>query len=136
MSANLIVTTHIFNLAAMKFKYKTYKIEDFIDIVKRKIDRVEGYDPDYYYNIYGNDEGRGFVPGMQIYVGDTVEVNDDDEEIYPPEVIERKLSSLYSCGTFQDVIDLAMRQNNSVSHEKLIECLNYYSNHDDFLDVA
>jgi len=34
------------------------------------------------------------------------------------------------------VIDLAMRQNPKVTMEKLIECLNYYSEHDDFLDVA
>jgi hypothetical protein len=117
------------------FKYKTYKIEDFIELVKQKKDRTEGYDPDYYYQVYGDDEGNGLALGMPIYISDSIEVNDDDEEIYPSDVMNKKLSPLYSCTTFQDVIDLALRQDPKVAMEKLIECLNYYSEHDNFLDV-
>jgi len=72
---------------------------------------------------------------MLVYIGDTVQATDEGEEIYPKEVI-KKFSFLYSCENFQAVIDLATSQDSQVSHEKLIECLNYYSDHDDFLDIA
>jgi uncharacterized protein (DUF433 family) len=120
-----------------KFKHKAYKLEDFIDLVKDKKDRPLTYDRDYYYDIYGADTyGDTLVLGMEIYVGDTVQATDDGEEIYPDEVLAKNLSFLYSSENFQAVIDLAVSQNPDVSHEKIVECLNYYDENDDFLDIA
>lgn len=118
------------------FKHKIYKIENFIDIVKNKQDRPFSYDPDFNYNIYGDDSSGGdFHSNMDIYVGDTVEFTDDGEEIYPDAVLSQGLSFLYSCENFQAVVDLALSQDSGVSHEKIIECLNYYNEYDDFLDI-
>ncbi|MGN7812491.1 DUF7716 domain-containing protein [Flavobacterium sp. 22076] len=117
------------------FKNKTWILSDFIKFVQEKKDRSLNYNADYYYDIYGSDNDNLLSPEMTIYVGDTVEVSDDDDEIYPDKVVEMDFWFKYSCDNFQDVIDLATEQNEDVSILKLVECLNHYNKYDDFLDI-
>lgn len=119
------------------FKHKGYRIEDFIEIVKNKGDRSKSYDREYYYDVYGKESpGDKLVLGMEVYIGDTVQATDEGNEIYPPEVVARGLCFLFSSENFQAVIDLAVSQNPAVSNIEIINCLNYYNEHDDFLDIA
>lgn len=107
---------------------KSMLIEELIDFVKMKADR------DLYYSIYSY-EGADFISGEQVFIDIPVQVDDNDNEIYPPEVLNRKLCLAYSGEQFQDVIDLAIKQKPTASSKEIIKALNYYSNHDDFLDL-
>lgn len=118
------------------FKNKYYTIEDFIKIVKQKKDRSEKYDPNYHYEIYcASDKDDVIIPGMEIYVGDGSTVDDNYIETYPEFVSRFKLSPIYSSESFQDVIDLAFSQKKLASNQEIIDCLNYFNEHDDFLDI-
>ncbi|OXB09722.1 hypothetical protein B0A81_06215 [Flavobacterium plurextorum] len=117
------------------FKNKTWVLSDFIKFVQEKKDRSQNYNAAYYYDIYTADNNESLSAETIIYVGETVEVDDNANEIFPNIVTEMNYWFEYSCSNFQDVIDLATTQNSNVTIYKLIECLNYYSQHDTFLDV-
>jgi len=117
------------------FKNKTWILSDFIKFVQDKKDRSENYNADYYYDIYAADNDDKLFPEMTIYVGNTVEVDDDDNEIFPPEVDKLNFWIKYSCDNFQDVIDLATTQDSNVTINKIVECLNYYRERDTFLNI-
>ncbi|AOI56432.1 DUF7716 domain-containing protein [Burkholderia diffusa] len=118
------------------FKHKTYQIEDFIAFVQAKQDRSAQYNRAFLYDVYGDDSVEDLLrEGQTIFVGDTVQVDDNDEEIYPREVNERGYAFLYSGENFQAVVDLAYKQKPTASAKEVIQCLNYYAQHDDFLDL-
>ena len=71
-----------------------------------------------------------------LYVGKPVEIDDDDNEIYPKEVLENNLEMCYSDEDFQDVIDLAYAQKSNASIDEIIRCLNHYVENDTFLDLV
>ena len=118
------------------FKNQHYTIENFIEIVKEKKERSEKHDPEFLYFVYcEQDQDSEIKPAMTIYVGDVSQVSDDYLEMYPDFVEKLGLSKIYSSQNFQDVVDLAVSQKQTVSNDELIECLNYYNEHDDFLDI-
>ncbi|WLE64151.1 hypothetical protein GIY62_35420 (plasmid) [Burkholderia plantarii] len=118
------------------FKHKPYPIEDFIQIVRDKRDRSAKYDRNFLYDVYGKEEDDDRLHvGQYIFVSDTVQVNDDDEEIYPDDVKENGLTFLYSGENFQAVVDLAVKQKPAASPAEIIRCLNHYAEKDDFLDL-
>jgi len=117
-----------------------YAVETLIDIVKNKADRKfdnnnrEMYDRPLLYNIYIA-EGADLETGIDVYVGKTLEVDENDNEIYPEDVQKLCLEFCYACQTFQDVIDLEYKQKTSATYAEVIKCLNYYSEKDDFFDL-
>lgn len=113
------------NLALNKF----YKIDEFIDIVKNKHDRNS------IYMIYVPKNTDDLTSGMNVYIGDVPDFDDDDNEILPKSVIDLGLEVGYMREHFQDVVDLAYKQKPSASIEEIIQCLNHYANFDDFLDI-
>ncbi|MPV71352.1 hypothetical protein [Burkholderia sp. BE17] len=118
------------------FKHKTYRIEDFIALAQNKQDRSAQYNRAFLYDVYGDDAVEGLLrEGQTIFIGDTVQVDDNDEEVYPSEVKERGYVFLYSGENFQAVVDLAYKQKPTASAEEVIRCLNHYAQHDDFLDL-
>jgi hypothetical protein len=117
------------------FKNKTWILSDFIKFVQEKKDRSPNYNANYYYDIYAPDNDDQLSPEIIIYVGNTVEVDDDNHETFPQAVTEMNFWIKYSCDNFQDVIDLATKQNPNISISKVVECLNYYNEHDTFLDI-
>lgn len=89
------------------FKHQFYTIEKFIELVKQQAERNLKFDPEYFYAIYGKEDG--FSLGQTILVSDSVQVSDDDVEIYPDDVIVHKLKYQCSDENIQDVIDLAIQ---------------------------
>lgn len=141
---NLLGATAIFkpneNGLMKLVKNQSYNIKELIEIVKNKLDRdldnygKEKYTPENYYHIYvAKDEILN--ENSVVYVGDTIKVDDDENEIYPNKVLENNLESCYSCENFQDVIDLAYEQKANASTSEFIKCLNYYAERDTFLDL-
>ena len=119
---------------------KSYSIGELIEIVKNKFDRdldsygEEKYNPDNYYSVYITKD-ETLKENSIVYVGETSEIDDDDNEIYPIEVLENNLEFCYSCENFQAVIDLAYEQKSNASISEYIKCLDYYSKRDTFLDL-
>lgn len=103
-------------------------LEELITYVKEKADRSISYD------IYTKN-GDDFSEKEIVFVDSTIQVDDNDKEVYPPEVIKNSLQYAYSGDQFQDVIDLAIRQKPTATTLEIINALNYYSEHDDFLDM-
>lgn len=69
------------------------------------------------------------------YLDDYPDVDDNDEEIYTDFVTERKLVMFYSGEQFEDVIGHMLSQKMDASIEDFIAGMNYYREHDDFLDL-
>lgn len=107
-----------------------YKIDDLITLVRDKVDR------DATYMVYAPKGTDNLYLGMDVYVGDVPDFDDDDNEIFPDFVESLNLEVCYMREHFQDVIDLAFRQKPSASTNEIIACLNYYAEHDDFLDLS
>jgi hypothetical protein len=80
----------------MKFEInKSYHVADLVEIVRNKSDRdfdkygKEKYVPENVYDIYIA-KNEKLNTNTVLYVGKPVEVDDDDKEIYPNEVLENK----------------------------------------------
>ena len=121
-------------MTSADFKHQLYFIEDFIRLVKQKAERSEQYDRSFFYAIYAKEDT--FALGQKILVSDTVNVLDDDSEIYPDDVIAHHFSYQCSSENIQDVIDLAIQQKPSATDQELIRALNYYLERDNFLDLG
>ncbi len=120
-------------MSAPDFKHQLYLIENFIECVKQRAERCDRYDKDWHYAIYSQTDD--FVMGQQILVSNTVEVLDDDTEVYPVDAQTHQFSFHCSDENIQDVIDLAIEQKPHASSEELIRALNYYLDNDTFLDL-
>lgn len=109
---------------------KYYVIDDLITLVKNKKDR------DIYYAIYVKNNSSSLSCGMNVFVGPPIEFDDNDNEVTPKVILNESLEFGYARDQFQDVIDLAVKQNQYVTSGEIISCLNYYDEHDDFLDIG
>lgn len=119
------------------FKNRFHRLDEFIRLVQAGKDRPADYDPRYHYDIYLR-EGQEFDPldeTMQIYVGDGVQVDDDDREIYPDFVLRNGYAFSCSDEILQGVVDLAFRQKPDAPIADVIRCLNHYLSKDTFLDL-
>ncbi len=114
------------------FKNKHYQIEEFFNLVKNKQERSERYDPSFIYSIYTKTESLEL--GDQIFVGDTSDLDDNDNEIFPDFVVSNGYEYYCSDENIQDVIDLALRNNPNYSDAELLQRLKYYLEKDTFLD--
>ncbi|EHO05633.1 DUF7716 domain-containing protein [Myroides odoratimimus] len=114
------------------FKNKTYRLAEFILLVKDRKERTTEYGPAYQYAIYAVEDEADVE--LEIYVGDPVEVTEDNEEVYPDAVTELDMWYLCSDEDIQDVVDLAVSQKPTVTVEELVMALDYYLTIDDFID--
>lgn len=108
---------------------RSYKIDDLINVVKDKKDR------DAVYMVYVSKDTEDLRRGMDVYVGDVPDFDEEDNEVLPESVITLGLEVGYMREHFQDVVDLAYKQKPAASTEEIIRCLNHYAKHDDFLDL-
>lgn len=115
-----------------EIKNQMYFIEEFLELVKRKQDRKESYDPEYNYAVYSSKDE--FAPEMKVFIGDPLDISGNDNEILPDFVYHNKLNYMCSDENIQDVVDLAFRQCDDVTSSQLITALNHYLEKDDFLD--
>jgi hypothetical protein len=107
-----------------------YKIDDLIEIVGNRGDR------DSIYMVYVPDGTDDLSVGMQVYVGDVPDFDEDGNEVFPDFVSDNGLEVGCKRDQFQDVIDLAYRQKPDASIDEVVECLNHYAEYDDFLDLS
>lgn len=69
------------------------------------------------------------------YLENYPDVNDEDEEIFPDFVVKENLKLFYSGEDFEDVVHNILFQRDQPTMEEFINGLNYYREHDSFLDL-
>lgn len=69
------------------------------------------------------------------FIEEPPDVTDEDEEIFPDFVVEEGLVFLYSGENFESVIEVAFDQKKNPSMEEFLDSLNFYREHDAFLDL-
>lgn len=117
-----------------------YRLEELVIIVSDAI-IAEGLDQNLDYEemdfcLYtrgGHDEPAS--TDLICYPEHYPDVNDEDEEIYPDFVVTEKLRFFYSGEQFEDVVHNVLFQKRQPSMEEFIKGLNYYMEHDSFLDL-
>lgn len=124
---------------------KQYKISELIEIVTKdywiinnSVSNSKHYCPDtglYDFDIYTCKYEESIFADLICYLEQPSDVNDEDEEIFPDFVIENGLAFLYSGENFETVIECAFDQKKHPSMEEFIDSLNYYRDHDSFLDI-
>lgn len=116
------------------------KINTYIklsDLCKFEIGRTakERADSDGYC-VYWTGSFKAPVPlDAVVYISYYPKVTDEDEEIFPVEVIKQDLALVWSDELIQDVIDNALHQKPNVSINQIHKAINYYDHYDCFMDL-
>ncbi len=105
-------------------------IDQICDLVRQKGE--EALLPDYGWCVYS-----AAKPSLTTvcYVDDYPDINDDDEEIFPPFVVENHLKMIYRDELIQDVILNCLFQKPEVSPKEIMAALDYYDEHDCFMEL-
>lgn len=114
------------------FKNKLYKIEDFFTLVKDKKERSENYDLAFSYSVYS--QNKKLKSGDEIYIGETSDFDEEDQEIFPDYVIKNSFEYYCSDENIQDAIDQATSINPHFDDSELLERLEYYLEKDTFMN--
>lgn len=114
------------------FKNKQYKIEDFFTLVKDKIEHSQNYDLAFSYSVYSQHEK--LKVGDKIFIGDTSDFDDNENEIFPDFVTKNGFEYYCSDENIQDVIEQAMSINSNFDDSELLERLEYYLEKDTFMN--
>lgn len=118
-------------------KDKAYLLKD---IIKYAIDVVKKYGDDYdhymdFYLYSENHTQSGLILDNYYTYADYPEITENCEEIFPSIVMDKNLTVAYIGESFMDVISLAYEQRNDADYKQYVEALNYYYNHDTFMDL-
>ncbi len=118
-------------------KQVEYRLSEVITIFSNMIieNGIDDFLDDVDFCIYTKDFIDVVSGDTTCYLDDYPDVDDNDEEIYTDFVTERKLVMFYSGEQFEDVIGHMLSQKMDASIENFISGMNYYREHDDFLDL-
>lgn len=84
--------------------------------------------------LYGSDSDDDLIIDNKYFISDYPKV-ENDKEIYPLPIQQKKFSYIYSGEQFADVISSISDQKSSATIDEYVRALNYYLEHDDFLDL-
>lgn len=118
-------------------KQVEYRLSDVITIFSNMIieNGVDNFLDNVDFCLYTTDFVDIASDDTVCYLDDYPDIDDNDEEIYTDFVTERKLVMFYSGEQFEDVIGHMISQKIDVSIEDFMSGINYYREHDDFLDL-
>ena len=57
----------------------------------------------------------------------------EDRDIYPADAVEQDLQLVYYGEQLIDVLSVALEEKPEASHQDLVDALNYYNQHDNFM---
>lgn len=109
---------------------KPYRLQEIIDSISKDI--LDNGFTDANYCLYSDEDIA--KPELLCYLELYPIVTDEDEELYPDFVKEKSLKLFYYGQQFEDVLINVSSQKGSASINDYIEGLNYYMNHDTFMD--
>ena len=81
--------------------------------------------------LYGKEDGE-LALARSYWVSNYPDVV-EDRDIYPADVVEQDLQLVYYGEQMIDVLSVALEEKPEASHQDLVEALNYYQQHDNFM---
>lgn len=106
-------------------KHQELSLEQIIEQV-----RVNEYSSDDFC-LYGKEDGELALDRLY-WVSDYPDVV-EDSDVYPTEVTEQDLQLVYYGEQLIDVLSVALEEKPEASHQDLVDALNYYNQHDNFM---
>ena len=106
-------------------KHQELSLERIIEQV-----RVNEYSSDDFC-LYGKEDGELALDRLY-WVSDYPDVV-EDRDVYPMDVVEQDLQLVYYGEQLIDVFSVALEEKPEASLQDLVEALNYYNQHDNFM---
>ena len=106
-------------------KYQELSLEQIIEQVIA--DQLSSDD----FCLYGKEDGELALARLY-WVSDYPDVV-EDSDVYPTEVTEQDLLLVYYGEQLIDVLSVALEEKPEASHQDLVDALNYYNQHDNFM---
>ena len=106
-------------------KYQELSLEQIIEQVR--VDQLASDD----FCLYGKEDGELKLDCLY-WVSDYPDVV-EDRDVYPTEVAEQNLQLVYYGEQLIDVLTVALEEKPDSSLQYLVDALNYYNQHDNFI---
>ena len=106
-------------------KYQELSLEQIIEQVRAD----ESSSDDFC--LYGKEDGELALDSLY-WVSDYPDVI-EDRDIYPADVVEQDLQLVYYGEQLIDVLSVALEEKSDASLQDLVDALNYYNQHDNFM---
>ena len=106
-------------------KYQELSLEQIIEQVR--MDKLVSDD----FCLYGKEDGELALDRLY-WVSNYPDVV-EDRDIYPADVVEQDLQLVYYGEQLIDVLSVALEEKPDASHQDLVDALNYYNQHDNFM---
>ena len=106
-------------------KHQELSLEQIIEQVR--MDKLVSDD----FCLYGKEDGE-LALARSYWVSNYPDVV-EDRDIYPADVVEQDLQLVYYGEQMIDVLSVALEEKPDASHQDLVEALNYYQQHDNFM---
>jgi len=129
-------------------KRKELKLSEILEYFKKRVGnfRSKGISHDSYemysfvleegFDLYRKPSNEPLEKDMVCCVDDEVTGNDGNEDVYPEFVIKNNLEFCCSGEIFVDVILSVCSQVENPSIENFIDAINFYNEHDNYLDIS
>ena len=106
-------------------KHQELSLEQIIE--QMRVDESSSDD----FCLYGKEYGELALDRLY-WISDYPDVV-DDRDVYPADVVEQDLQLVYYGEQMIDVLSVALEEKPDASHQDLVEALNYYQQHDNFM---
>ena len=106
-------------------KYQELSLEQIIEQVR--VDQLASDD----FCLYGKEDGELALDRL-FWVSDYPDVV-EDRDVYPADVSEQDLQLVYYGEQLIDVFSVALEEKPEASLQDLVDALNYYNQHDNFM---
>ena len=107
-------------------KHQELSLEQIIEQVR--VDQLASDD----FCIYGKEDGE-LALARSYWVSDYPDVV-ENRDVYPTDVVERDLQLVYYGEQLLDVLSVALEEKPEASLQDLVDALNYYNQHDNFMN--
>lgn len=113
-------------------KNRKYTFSEIIDYIKELY--MKGGEQDLYQDngwcVYSKQDEIELY--SDCYVDDYPSINDNDEETFPQNVVDKHLDLLYRDEMIQDVIFIAMKKGKDTTNKDILNYIKYYDENDCF----
>ena len=106
-------------------KYQELSLEQIIE--QMRVDKLVSDD----FCLYAKEDGELALDRLY-WVSNYPDVV-EDRDIYPADVVEQDLQLVYYGEQLIDVLSVALEEKPDASHQYLVDALNYYNQHDNFM---
>lgn len=88
------------------------------------------------YCIYGEGDSDDITLEDKCVIDEYAQISDDDEEIFPERILNKKLEFWFTDELLENVVFNALKQKPSASNDELLDALKYYNQRDSFMMLS